>query len=424
MLSREKIFKYVLPVVVLLLGFVLLQALLSKRQPPELQETVDLGPLVEVLEVQPAPHQVLVKAGGTVQAQREISLVPRVAGEVVELGPDFIAGGFVKAGELLFRLDPADYELARQRAEAAVVGAEGRLVDAESRAAIARLEWERFRGEDPAAEPPNPLVLHEPQLLEARAGLAAAQADLSAARLNLERTTIRAPFNGRIRERRLEMGQFIPANSNVATLTGSDQAEVVVPLPPAELPWLDLPAPGQERDGSPARVTIVAGGLNYQWPGHLRRTLGEVESQGRMVRAVVAVADPFGLQLTEKPPIELLPGMFVAVELAGPRLEEVFTLPRRLIRENNTVWLLDDRQHLRMQTVGIVREERDLVVIDSGLNPGDRVIVTDLAGAVEGLALRLNGRNNEESAADQGQAEQNNAAEATAAPGRAGEGPR
>jgi len=424
MFSREKLYRYGLPLVVLLLGFVLLQVLLSKRQPPELQETLDLGPLVEIREVQPAPHQVLVKAGGTVQAQREISLVPRVAGEVVELGPDFIAGGFVKAGDLLFRLDPADYELARQRAQAAVVGAQGRLVDAESRAAIARLEWERFRGADPAAEPPSPLALYEPQLLEARAGLAAAQADLAAARLNLERTEIRAPFNGRIRERRLEMGQFIPANSNVATLTGSDQAEVVVPLPPAELPWLDLPAPGKERDGSPARVIITAGGLDYQWPGHLRRTLGEVESQGRMVRAVVAVADPFGLQLTEKPPIELLPGMFVTVELAGPRLEKVFTLPRRLLRVNDTVWLLDADQRLRLRSVRIVREERELVVIDSGLNPGDRVITTDLAGAVEGLALRLNGRDNEEPAADHVPAEQNIAAESTSEPSRNGEGPR
>ena len=385
---------------------------------------MDLGPLVEILEVQPAPHKVQVKAGGTVQAQREISVVPRVAGEVVELGPDFIAGGFVQAGDLLFRLDPADYDLARQRAEAAVVGAQGRLVDAESRAAIARLEWESFRGEDPVAEPPNPLVLHEPQLLEARAGLAAAEADLAAARLNLERTEIRAPFNGRIRERHLEMGQFIPANSNVATLTGSEQAEVVVPLPTVELTWLDLPAPGQERDGSPARVTITAGGLSYQWPGHLRRTLGEVESQGRMVRAVVAVVDPYGLARAEKPPIELLPGMFVAVELAGPRLADVFTLPRRLIRENNTVWLLDDQQHLRVQTVRIVREEREMVVIDSGLNPGDRVIITDLAGAVEGLALRLNGRNNVEPAAERAPAEQNNAAESTSEPSRAGEGPR
>ncbi|MDF1615096.1 efflux RND transporter periplasmic adaptor subunit [Desulfurivibrio dismutans] len=388
--GRTKFLKIILPLLILLLGFLLMQLLLSQRRAPEPREVEERGALVELLTVQPETRQVLVRGSGTVRGQQEISIIPRVSGEVIALGPDFVAGGFVRTGELLFRLDPADYELARQRARATTARAEARLAEISERAAVARQEWQRFEQRDGARLEPSPLALFEPQLQEAQAELAAAEADLTAARLDLERTSVHAPFNARIRQRQLEMGQFIQAGGNVATLTGTDQAEIVVPVPQAEVPWLELPRPGVTANGSPALVNFTVGDQEHQWSGFLRRSLGEVESQGRMVQLVIAVDDPYQLAAPQATPVSLLPGMFVGVELAGHRLEEVFVLPRRTIRGDSTVWLMDEDSRLRLRPVNIVRQEKEIAIVDHGLAAGDRVVLTELTGAVDGMLLRAN----------------------------------
>ena len=408
MISREKFLKIGLPLLVLLAAFLLMQLLLQQRRPPEPRVKETLGALVEVLTVQPRSHQVVVSATGTVQAAQEIELLPRVSGQISRLGKNFVAGGFVRRGELLLVIDPVDYQLALSRAQAAVAQAQVAVETTVGRAAIARLEWQQFAR--PGEEEPSPLALFQPQLAEARAGLAAAEADLAAAKLNLERTEIRSPFNARIRSKAAEVGQFVQAGSRIAVLTGTDAVEVVAPVPQAELPWLALPRPGEglaakavrtadgaspdqlHRSNSSATVWLEAGGHRYQWPGRLARTLGEVEPQGRMVQLVITIPDPYGLKKGAAPTFEvdLLPGMFVGVELGGRRLDGVFSLPRRALREESTVWLLGDDNRLEVRPVAVVRRERDFVLIDRGLAAGDRVVLTALAGAAAGLPLRLN----------------------------------
>lgn len=381
-------FRIGLPLLVLLAGFLLMQLLLKQRQPPEPMAREVVGALVEVLEMQPRTHQVVVSGAGTVQAAREISLVPRVSGQVSRVGENFVTGGFVRRGELLLQIDPVDYELALRRAEATVARAQVALETTTGRAAVARLEWQDFG--TPGAAEPNPLALYEPQLAEAKADLAAAAADLAAAELNLARTEIRAPFNARIRSRTAETGQYVQAGAGIAVLTGTDSAEVVVPIPQADLPWLAIPRPGTDEAGAAARILLEVAGRQHQWPGRVLRSLGEVESQGRMVQVVIAITDPYGLNSRTPPAIDLLPGIFVGVELGGLRLEEVFVLPRRALREGNTVWLLNEEQRLTIRPVKVVREEREIVLVDGGLAAGDRVVLTDLAGAAQGLALRVN----------------------------------
>ncbi|MFH7321189.1 efflux RND transporter periplasmic adaptor subunit [Desulfurivibrio sp. D14AmB] len=388
MITRERGIKIGLPLLVLLAGFLLMQLMLNQRRPPEPMARESAGVLVEVLEMRPQAHQVVVNGSGTVQAAREISLVPRVSGQVSRLGENFVAGGFVRRDELLIQIDPVDYELALKRAEAAVARARVALETTAGRAAVARLEWQNFGSTDSAE--PNPLALYEPQLAEARADLAAAEADLAAAALNLARTEIRAPFNARVRGRAVEIGQYVQAGTGIATLTGTDSAEVVVPVALADLPWLTIPRPGTPAPGSAARVLLEVAGRQHQWPGRLLRTLGEVEPQGRMTQLVIAVTDPYGLADPAPPAIDLLPGTFVGVELAGRRLEEVFVLPRPALREDNTVWLLNEEDRLAIRPVQVAREERDVVLIDGGLAAGDRVVLTELAGAAEGLTLRVN----------------------------------
>ncbi|MDZ7642110.1 MAG: efflux RND transporter periplasmic adaptor subunit [Desulfurivibrio sp.] len=349
-----RFFKYLVPLLVLLAGLLAMLFLLNQRQPPQPEERATVGALVEVREVSPTDHRVTVHTTGTVQARREIAVVPEVSGRVVELGENFVAGGFVEQGELLFKIEPADYQLALRRTRAAVKQAEVKLATTRQQAATARHEWQQFGD---GAAPPSPLALYQPQLDEARAAVAAAEADLAAAQLNLERTVLRAPFNGRIRQRELEIGQYLPAGARVAVLTGTDAAEVVTPVPMHELPWLAIP-PGTE--GSSATVSLEVGGRRQPAPRPVdpqpwaRWSSGEDGAGGDRDRRSLRARAGQKRGLTPF----WLPGAFVEVEIAGRRLSGVFALPRRALRQGDKLWLADAEHRLEIRPVEVVRRER------------------------------------------------------------------
>ena len=185
-------------------------------------------------------------------------------------------------------------------------------------------------------------------------------------------------------------GQYVRAGIAVGTLLGTDTAEIVVPLPVAALPWIDLPRSGGR--GAAAKVHFAAGDRSYVWPGRLVRSLGEVDPLGRMARLVVAVADPYLMRRQpddDRPALAV--GSFVDLELQGKLLPAVSVIPRRALRDGDTVWLVDQDSLLQIRPVQVLRRERESVVIGDGLQDGDRVIVTALAGAADGLKVRVRG---------------------------------
>jgi RND family efflux transporter MFP subunit len=294
-----------------------------------------------------------------------------------------VGGGFFLKGDLLFMIEAEDYRLAVERAEAAKAKAEYELARVESNARIAREEWERI-AEDKSE--PNPLVVHEPQLKNARASLASASAALKQAQLHLERTKVYAPFNCRVRSEQIAEGQFVSAGRSVAVLSASDTAEIIVPLPLEELVWLDIPRVGARR-GSKATVNVSVGGRTFKWQGQVVRSLGEVDPKSHMARVVVAVDDPYGLDRNSGRP-ELKVGTFVEVQLHGSTLKGIIAIPRYAFRENSTVWIIDEESRLRIIKVAPVRMKQNEVLIKEGLNEGDTVVITTLSGAADGMKLR------------------------------------
>jgi RND family efflux transporter MFP subunit len=231
--------------------------------------------------------------------------------------------------------------------------------------------------------------VYEPQLKNARATLAAAEAAISKARLNLERTVLRAPFNCLVRSEQVDIGQYLTAGATVGQVFGTDRAEIVVPLPLEELAWLQVPRFEGTQQGSPARVSIEAAGRQYLWPGRVVRALGEVDERGRMARLVVAVQDPFYLKKPapdERPPLS--PGLFVDVRIEGRTLERVLAVPREAVHEGDVVWLADADDRLHIRRVTVARREREQVLVSSGIGDGDRLVLTLLSGVAEGLRLR------------------------------------
>jgi RND family efflux transporter MFP subunit len=387
-MKRTTRIRIIVPIAVLLVGAAVMFGLIRMRKMPPGQPAENRGAPVEVMMARPREHRVVVAATGTVQPRREAHITPQVSGKVAWLSPRFIAGGFFLAGEELFRIEDVDYRLAVEQARAERSRAELDLATAESQGRIARQEWQRLAPEDGA--PPNPLVLYEPQLKNARAMLAAADAALKKAELNLGRTVLRAPFNCVVRSEQIDVGQYLGAGVAVGQVFGTDRAEILVPLPLEELAWLQVPrAEGQGR-GALASVRLSSGDRDFEWRGRVVRSLGEVDARGRMARLVVAVDDPFYLRkpaVDGRPPLS--PGMFVNLEIEGPTLENVVPVPREALREKDTVWLAGEDGLLHIRKVGVVRRERQQVLVDKGLAAGDRIVLTLLGGVAEGLKLRI-----------------------------------
>ncbi|MEZ4483892.1 MAG: efflux RND transporter periplasmic adaptor subunit [Syntrophotaleaceae bacterium] len=384
-MRRTTVLKIVLPFLVLLVGGALMAVLISSRQAPVKDVKEFAGAVVETVTVQRREHTVTVAATGTVQARQQTEIVAQVSGRVSFLADDFIAGGMFKKGDILFRLEDIDYRLAVQRAEADLAAAELELARVKGQARVARDEWQRLqvgKGE------PNPLVLYEPQMKNAEGRVTAAKAALSQAGIDLQRTEVRAPFNCLVLSEGIDLGQYVRGGAAVGTLLGTNTAEIVVPLPLDALPWLNIPR-GSGR-GATATVRFNAGAVTYDWPGTLVRTLGEVDPLGRMARVVVSVDDPYLLRQAatdERPPLAV--GSFVDLELQGKRLPAVTVLPRRALRDDDTVWVVDADSLLRIRPVQVLRREQESILVGDGLQDGEQVIVTALAGAADGLKVRV-----------------------------------
>ena len=387
-MSRSaKLRKIIIPILILIVGIVVMKYLVSHRTPPVKREKAQPGALVEILTVHPETHPVTIPATGIVQPRQAASIAPQVSGRVEKINPRLVAGGFFTAGELLFAIEDIDYRLALEQAAANLVKARVEVMKIQSLATVARQEWERLQPD--GQEKPNPLVLYEPQLQEALAQQTAAKARLEQAKINLERTKIRAPFNCFIRSENLDTGQYVRAGSPVIEINGTDNAEIITPLPNADFRWINIPRGKKQEKGSAATVIIDDQQREYRFSGRVVRSLGEVDPRGRMARVVIAVNDPY--QLKTKTPgyhPELQAGMFVKVIIHGRRLEQVYILPREALRDQETVWVVGRDNTLQIKPVTIIHRERQNVLVSAGLVDGDRVVLTNLYGAAPGMKLR------------------------------------
>lgn len=384
-MHTRTILKIILPLLILAVALLVAAQLIAGRPQPEPMVRDVPAVLVETMAATREDRTVIIRATGTVQAARESSIVPQVSGKVVWVAEQFTAGGFFRQDEPMLILEDADYRLALERAEADVVRTEVELIKVEGAARVARQEWERF-GTDllrDAAQPdqePTPLVLFEPQLRQAQAAVRAAKATRDQARLNLERTRITAPYNCRIRSKNAALGQFVHSGAPVATIADTDGVEIHLPVRLEDLDWLEIP-------GARAQIRVperpAAG-----WNGRVVRSLGEVDPNTRMTTLIVYVADPYGLHQTKNTgQAHLTPGLFVEADLNGAKLPGVLAIPRRALREGSTVWLAEEGA-LRIREVRVVRAQGEELFIDTGIEPGQRIILTSLTGVAEGMAVR------------------------------------
>ena len=382
--SSHLALKIILPLLVIALGIVAFIGLSHLKKTPQRQQPPRQGILVDVMRLEAGEHQVRVFATGTVGAEAEINLVPQVSGKVSWISPRLVTGGFFRQGETLLKIEQEDYLLAIEQAGAEVAQAEVALATEQEQAKIALEEWERVSLPDMGE--PGPLVTREIQLRQQQAVLAAAEANLRKAELNLQRTELTAPFNGRIRSEQVDLGQYLVAGAAIAAFSGTDHAEISVPLPTTDLRWLEIP----EQTGGTGSLAIIRapGDNSTSWQGRIVRSLGEIDPDSRLATLVVSVADPYRLTADSEQRAALPYGLFVEVELQGEALPDVISLPRKALRSGEQVWIADDENRLRLRPVEILRREKDQILVTGGVAPGDKLVLTNISGAADGALLR------------------------------------
>lgn len=376
--------RWLLPVGVLLLG-VALSTLLFKTAPrPKTVEPVAVLPLVRVATVHPQNLRMNVVAHGTVAPRTESDLVAEVRGRILSVAPSLVAGGFFEAGEELLRLDDREHTIAVTRARAQV-----ELRESEALLAAAEASRRRQLADRGAASAAN-LEQYESRELVAQALLDEARAAFAQANLDLERTVVRAPFAGRVRERPVDVGQFVNPGTKLARVYAIDYSEVRLPVQTEDLVHLDLGltagAGAEAALGSPITLRAQFGGEELEWPATLVRSEGEIDLRTRTLHLVARVDDPYGRRIERASPLPS--GLFVEAEIVGHEIEGVFVIPAAAVRDGNKVYVVDADDRLVIATVDVIRRDRDQVVVGEGLEDGQRIVVSPLRAVSDGMRLR------------------------------------
>ena len=318
--------------------------------------------------ISPAPYQIAFETTGVVEARSEVAVTPQVSGNVIAVNEAFFNGGTFKAGEVLFEIEPLDFELEMRRLQSAVAQARTafNIEEAESEAAVA--EWEQINGDQPVPA----LVARKPQKAEAWANLKSAKAQLENAELDLKRTKFSLPFAGRVLSADLEKGQYISAGQSYATVYDIDNLEVRVSLKDEQLNWLTA------SDDADITIEYEHFGEAKRYDGFVKRGVSSLNSQTRFATVSIGFAEK---------PDDLLPGTFVTLNIQGPQIENAVALPVSALQKSNKIWAVDDENRLYMPETNIVFNDDENVVV-KGVGEPIEVVISKLPGAIEGMVIK------------------------------------
>lgn len=354
-----------LGIIALFIGVIVGMSML--RPKPERQEPQIAPPSVFYTVAESQSVTLDVSAQGEVRPRTDISLTAQVAGQVVSTSNEFVNGGAFEKGDILIKIEDAAYR-------AAAAAARSRLAQEEAEAALARKDYEELG----LQEDPTALALRIPQLEQARA-------EYNAAKLDLDRTTIRAPFKGRVRERIVGVGQYVSPGAQLGRIFSTDVAEIKLPLTDNDLAKLGLPLAFTATEDDPGPTVIMSAsvaGKAHQWTGRIARTEGAIDAATRQVVAIAVVDDPYGEGADGDTPLAM--GLYVDATITGKPYENAIVLPRAALYGRDTVYIIADDDTLEERKVEIVSTDRDSITVASGLQDGDRVVTSPLRGASEG----------------------------------------
>lgn len=357
--------------VIVVIALVLL-ALLYARAPDNDSTALQIGagedpaPLVNVVHPVAGANMLTVAATGSVDVRNRVALTPQVTGRVVSISPSLVVGGTFKAGEQLLLIDPRDFQLAAEAAEADVATAEADLKLEQARSDAARANYDLLH---PDEEVPA-LVARVPQIAQAEARLAAARARQRVAALDLGRTAFSLPFDGTVTRTSAEVGQLLTRGQSFGEVFAEDAIEVVAPVSSDNLKRLD-PAVGR-------RAQIR--GPYRTFDAVVEKVSAELDSRTRFATLY--------LKVTGEPPV---PGTFVDVEIDGPVFDDTFLLPDSAEQANDRVWIVANGELQAVSTPTLGRTADGWIT--EAFDPEDGVVLGAVPGATEGQTVQIAGSN-------------------------------
>ncbi len=384
----KRLIQILLPLIVLGGAGYYFYYLVTTKPEPQERGFQTPTPEVDVKTLTKESYEVRLESQGTVRARTRSTLIPEVRGRVVSISNQFREGAFFETGDVLLQIDPTDYKGELVVADSSLAQAQLKLEEEKARSDQALKDWERLN----PGERPNSLVLREPQLREAEANVASSQARLDMATRNLERTTIRAPYAGRVLSKNVDVGQYVSPGNQLAGIYAVDFAEVRLPLTATQYKLLDLPNiyrgedPGLSEGPKVLLESTQAGDVN-RWKGQIVLAEGAIDPSTRQLFVVAQVANPYGRTADGRPPLKV--GAFVKAIIDGNSIEDVFVIARKLLRENTYVLVVDSDDYLLRKKVHIVWENDEVIVVDSGLDEGDRLCLTYVPFALEGWQVKV-----------------------------------
>lgn len=373
--------KLLYPIIMLVLGVGI--AILIAVNPPATTPVPyeRVAPTVRVIKVEPGQEYLTVSSQGMVAPRSQSELIPEVSGRAVWVSPSLVGGGMFQPDEVLLRIDDADYRSALVRSEAALKRAEIELDYA--RDELSRTQ--SLRDKQLASQQQLDKVRRVAEVAEAN--LSEGHAAVEQARRDLERTELKAPFEGLVRSEKVDLGQFVTRGQSIGTIYATDYVEVRLPLASDQLIYLGLPAStrGQIPEAIRPPVTVAAdfGNIRLLWEGELVRAEAEFDERSQMLYAVARFES--GSNGADALPVPV--GMFVQAEIRGRKVDNVIRLPRSAMRDNNQVMVIDPENHLHFRHVSILRLEHDEMLIQDGLSAGELVCVSPLQTVVEGMTV-------------------------------------
>jgi len=344
--------------------------------------------LVEVVEAEKGNFSPVIRAMGTVEPSKDVVLSPRISGEVMRRTEAFTPGGHVRKGEMLLQIDPADYRNVLQQRKSELRQAVANLNIEMGRQNVAQKDYQLLN--ENLTQEQEELILRKPQLNSARSRVEAARAAVDQAELDLQRTTIGAPFDAHILSRNVNVGSQVSPGDNLGRLVGMDTYWVEATVPLSKLRWLTFPEDNTAK-GSPVRIhDRSAWSAGEYRAGHLYKLVGSLENRTRMARVLVSVPDPLGYEKENQDAPSLMIGSFVEANIRAREIPGVIRLERAYVRDNETVWVMNDGE-LDIRDVEIIFRNDQYAYIREGLAEGEKVVTTNLSTVVDGAPLRLEG---------------------------------
>jgi RND family efflux transporter MFP subunit len=368
MTNFQRIVNIILLPVVIVIAVLIIKIMIANKPERPVKKPQEAVPTVSYSVSAPETIHPNITTYGNVNTYNEAQLASQVKGEILHIAANFNSGKTVAKGDLLVEIDPADYlaELAQQ--EATLASAQQALEEEKIRSEIAAQDWiESGR----ALKDAKSLTLRKPQLGAAEAAVASAQASLQKAKLDLERTKIRAPFDAIVQSRSASLGDLTSVGTALGTLIAIDRAEVRLPLTPQQVQRLKLPMHGATPNRRATLTTPTQ--PNASWLATITRTEPSVDQQNQVIYIVGEIEKPFA------DPQAFLPiGAFVNAEIPGDPIPEAHRIPATALVEDAFAWrITEDNTLSKVGVTRLIADGDDLIVrFEPEINPQSIKVAT------------------------------------------------